>query len=87
MQIMVEIPDELAAQVQARGLAPKSYVEGLIADQAALLNASGLSQGATSDLNMDDFNASLDALTRYSNKIPSLPIEAFTRESFYMDRE
>jgi hypothetical protein len=27
MQITVEIPDEFAAQVQARGLAPKSYVE------------------------------------------------------------
>jgi hypothetical protein len=87
MQVTVEIPDELAAQVQARGLAPKSYVEGLIADQAALLEASGSSLELNSDLSPDDFNASLDALTRYSEKIPSLPIEALTRESFYQDRE
>jgi|HubBroStandDraft_5_1064220.scaffolds.fasta_scaffold12614_5 hypothetical protein len=87
MQITVEIPDELAAQVQARGLAPKSYIEGLIADQAALLEARGSLPDSSSDLSPDDFNASLDALARYSNKIPSLPIEAFTRESFYQDRE
>jgi hypothetical protein len=87
MQVTVEIPDELAAQVQARGLAPKSYVEGLIADQAALLEASGSSLELSSDLSPEEFNASLDALARYSEKIPSLPIEAFTRESFYQDRE
>jgi hypothetical protein len=87
MQVTVEIPDELAAQVQARGLAPKSYIEGLIADQAALLEARGSLPHSSSDLSPDDFNASLDALARYSNKIPSLPIEAFTRESFYQDRE
>jgi hypothetical protein len=87
MQIMIEIPDELAAQVQARGVDPKSYVEGLIADQAPLLGARGPLPQSSPDLNPDDFNASLDALARYSNKIPSLPIEAFTRESFYQDRE
>ena len=32
MQITVEIPDELAAKVQARGLTPESYVLGLIQD-------------------------------------------------------
>jgi hypothetical protein len=36
---------------------------------------------------MEDFNASLDRLTRYSDKIPSLPIEAFSRESFYEDHD
>jgi hypothetical protein len=87
MQVTVEIPDEFAAQVKARGLAPKSYVEGLIADHAALLGASGSSPELSADLSPDEFNASLDALTRYSDKIPSLPIEAFTRESFYQDRE
>jgi len=87
MQITVEIPDELAAQVQARGLAPKSYIEGLIADQAALLGADGSAPELSSDLSPSDFSASLDALARYSSKIPALPIEAFTRESFYEDRE
>jgi hypothetical protein len=87
MQITVEIPDEFAAQVQARGLAPKSYVEGLIAGQIATLKASVPSQGLSPELSLEEFTASLDALTMYSDKIPSLPIEAFTRESFYQDRD
>ena len=32
MQITVEIPDELAAKVQARGLTMESYVRSLIED-------------------------------------------------------
>jgi hypothetical protein len=34
MRITVNIPDELAAQAQARGLTPESFVEGLIGDAA-----------------------------------------------------
>jgi hypothetical protein len=33
MQITVNIPDEVAAQAEARGLTPESYVEGLVAQQ------------------------------------------------------
>jgi hypothetical protein len=83
MQITVEIPDEFAAQVQARGLAPKIYVERLIAEQATTLQTSS----PAPELSLDEFNASLDALTRYSDKIPSFPIEAFTRQSFYEDHD
>ena len=87
MQITVEIPDKLAASVQARGLAPKSYVEGLIARQAAMLEASSPSPDSSPELSLEEFDASLDALARYSDKIPSLPLDAFTRESFYPDRD
>jgi hypothetical protein len=77
MQITVNIPDDFAAQVQARGLTPESYVEGLIAEQTAALQSSGPSRELTSE----EFNASLDALTRYSDKIPSHPIPFFSRDS------
>lgn len=36
MQITVTIPDDFAAQVQARGLTPERYVETLIAEQARI---------------------------------------------------
>ncbi|WP_263355354.1 hypothetical protein [Acidicapsa acidisoli] len=83
MQITVTIPDEFAAQVQARGITPENYVQRLIADQASKLQTSGASQELTSE----EFNAALDALTRYSDKIPSHPIQSFARESFYEDRD
>jgi len=35
MQITVDIPDEIAAQVQARGLTLDAYVQDLIASEAA----------------------------------------------------
>jgi hypothetical protein len=34
MQITIEIPDELAAKAQARGLTPEKYVQALVEDAA-----------------------------------------------------
>ena len=82
MQVTVNIPDELAAQVQSRGLTPQSYVEDLIAEQTATAKGS-----ATHKLSLEEFEASLDELTRYSDKIPVLPAEAFSRESLYQDHD
>ena len=83
MQITVTIPDEVAAQAQARGLTPETYVEKWIAEQTSALEASRPKRELTSE----DFDASLDALARYSDKIPSLPIQSFSRESFYEDHD
>lgn len=82
MQVTVNIPDELAAQVQSRGLTPQSYVEDLIAEQTATAKGS-----ATHKLSLEEFEASLDELTRYYDKIPVLPSEAFSRESLYQDHD
>jgi hypothetical protein len=83
MQITVTIPDEFAAQVKARGLTLESYVEKWIAEQTAALQASD----PVPALSLEEFNASLDALTRYSDKIPSLPMDVFSRESFYENHD
>ncbi len=82
MQITVTIPDELAAQVQSRGLTPVSYVEHLISEQTATARES-----TSNRLSLEEFDASLDDLTRYSDKIPILPAEAFSRESLYQDHD
>jgi hypothetical protein len=37
MQVTVNIPDDVAAQVQARGLALEAYVQGLVVSDAAIL--------------------------------------------------
>lgn len=82
MQVTVNIPDELAAQVQSRGLTPQRYVEHLIAEQTA--TARGV---VAHKLSLEEFEASLDGLTRYSDKIPVLPAAAFSRESLYQDHD
>jgi hypothetical protein len=82
MQVTVTIPDELAAQVQSRGLTPQSYVEHLIAEQTATAKGP-----VEHKLSPEEFEASLDGLTRYSDKIPVLPAEAFSREGLYRDHD
>jgi hypothetical protein len=79
MEIKVKIPDELAAQAEARGLTIEHYVQELLAQRApGLSNARRLRSS-------EEVRAWLDSLTQFSDKIPQLPEEAFTRESFYQD--
>jgi hypothetical protein len=82
MQITVEIPDEIAAQVQARGVTPESYVRGLI--EEAVREESRASKASELKMSMDAF---IRAMSANSEKIPQLPDEAFTRESFYQDHD
>lgn len=79
MQITVTIPDEFAAQVQARGLTPEGYVESLI-ERAA--HTAPSPSGKHRD--MQEFFREMAA---HSDKIPQLPDQAFTRESFYQDHD
>ena len=80
MQIMVEIPDDLAARVKATGLTPEAYVRNLIEEA----ERSRASEPAPRKMKMEEF---LKAMAANSDKIPDLPDEAFTRESFYQDHD
>ena len=68
-------------QVQSRGLTPQSYVERLLAEQVSPKAA------ASPKLSLEEFEASLYELAQYSDKIPLLPDEALSRESFYQDHD
>lgn len=81
MQVTVTVPDDLAAQAKARGLSLEVYVQSLV-QQAAVPPAV-----LPRKLSKEQFNAALDSLAKHSEKIPDLPIEAFSRESFYQDRD
>lgn len=82
MQVTVDIPDEFAAQVKARGLTPESYVRSLIED--AVRTAPTPLPPAKPRIDMETF---LREMAAHSDKIPQLPDEAFTRESFYQDHD
>ncbi|MFZ1087275.1 MAG: hypothetical protein WAN35_20115 [Terracidiphilus sp.] len=82
MQITVTIPDEIATKVQARSLTPESYVESLI-DNAVHASLKPLPP-AKLKMDMESF---FQELAAYSDKIPQIPHEAFTRESFYQDHD
>ncbi len=82
MQITVDIPDEIVAEVEARGLTPESYVRGLI--EHAVHDAVAKPEGVSGRRDMQAFFREMAA---HSEKIPQLPDEAFTRESFYQDHD
>jgi hypothetical protein len=81
MQVTVNTPDELAAQVRARGISPEKFVDGLIEDAARA------AQNGSSTLPQRGLREFFSELRTHSSKIPQLPDEAFTRESFYQDHD
>jgi hypothetical protein len=82
MQVTIEIPDEIAAKAAARGMTPESYVRSLIDDAAGRVPLP--LPPAKPKMAMKEF---LDKMAEFSDKIPQLPDEAFTRESFYQDHD
>lgn len=82
MQVTVNIPDEIAAQARLRGQSPESFVSGLVGD--AVRSAPAARPPAEPKMTMEEF---LRVMAANSDKIPQLPDEAFTRESFYQDHD
>ena len=82
MEITVTIPDEVAEQAKARGLTPESYVEELVLEQG-----SELKPLKTREQRRADMARFIEEISRNSEDIPLLPDAAFTRESFYSDRD
>ena len=81
MEIRVNIPDELAAQAQARGVPLETYVEELLARQVAARSAE-LRPPRTPE----EIRGWLDSLAQFSDKIPPLP-ETISREWIYQDHD
>jgi hypothetical protein len=82
VELKPEIEARLVAEAQDRGVDPSVYAGSVI--ERAFLPGNGTPRPSRSP---EDVRAWLDSLTRFSDKIPQLPEEAFTRESFYQDHE
>lgn len=81
MEITVTIPDEMAAEAQARGMSPEQYVEEILAHRAGAHNPR-----APKFRSRAEIRAWLDSLAQFSDKIPELP-ERITREWIYQDHD
>jgi len=80
MQVTVDIPDDFAAQIEASGHTPEGYIRSLIEDAVR----SAAIPPARPKMGMPEF---VRAMSANSERIPQLPDEAFTRESFYQDHD
>jgi len=81
MEITVHIPDELAAQAEARGLRPEAYVEQILAQQVAVRSGAALPHRTP-----EEIRSWLDSLAQFSDKIPPLP-DTISREWLYQDHD
>jgi hypothetical protein len=61
-------------------MTPEGYVEALIEDAAR-------TKSEEQQAPVRDMEAFFREMAAYSDKIPQLPDEAFTRESFYQDHD
>lgn len=81
MKVTIKIPAELADRARARGFKLETYIENLLAQQAAAQLPS-----ARKSRTPKDIRAWLDSLAQFSEKIPPLP-ETISREWIYQEHE
>jgi hypothetical protein len=79
MQITLTIPDDIAAQAQARGLSVEAYVQDL------LEKARSEGQQPTRARTRQEIQTFFGAMAEGLERLPKLPTASFNRESFYED--
>ena len=82
MQITVDIPDQVAKKAAALGISVEAYVRELVLREPLPPTAM-----PTKPRSKEEIRAWLEAVSQFSDEIPQLPDEAFTRESFYQDHD
>jgi hypothetical protein len=78
--LKAEIEARLMADAEAQGMELSVYAGSVIELAYRQENVTGKLAR-----NPEEIRAWLDSLTQFSDKIPQLPEEAFTRERFYRD--
>jgi hypothetical protein len=81
MKVNIKVPEELAAQAEALGLALEAYIEQILAQQILDPKPAGHTPRTSKEI-----RAWLDSLAQFSDKVPPLP-EKITREWIYQDHD
>ena len=84
MALVLQLPHDLEQvlleRAKVQGVSPAEYVQSLLEKQLLL-------HTDKPKLSLEEFIAHLDKLAQYSDQIPDLPDEAFTREGIYRDHD
>jgi len=83
IELNPEIEARLAAEARAQGIPLERAAELLL--QKALASSLPAREGG-GNLSLEEFHEMLRLLAEGSEKLPNLPTESFTRESFYEDQ-
>jgi hypothetical protein len=80
INIKPEAQAELTRQAMAQGVEPEAYAAALVEEAVHVV-------AAPKTLTKDQLDRTLQELAQFSDKIPLLPDEAFTREGLYQDHD
>jgi hypothetical protein len=80
VELTPEIEARLIAEARSQGVPLEELAQRLLKEA---LTPSSLPNGL---LTVDEFHRMLEAMAEGSEKLPNLPTESFSRESFYEDR-
>jgi hypothetical protein len=80
VELNPETEERLKAEARAKGLPLEKAAEELLKEA---LNGRWLSRG---QMSVEEFHRMLDAMAEGFERLPDLPTESFSRESFYEDR-
>ncbi|HZU31502.1 MAG TPA: hypothetical protein VFB79_10325 [Candidatus Angelobacter sp.] len=80
LHLRPDVEKDLARQAEAQGMPVETYIQMLIERQIAL-------QHHERKISPEAFEVELDGLAAYSEKIPLLPLSAFTRDQIYRDHD
>ena len=80
LQLDPEMERTLAEQARLHGVSIAKYIQEILARQLAR-------QTSGHNLSEQEFEAALDAMTVYSDRIPVLPLSAFRRDEIYRDHD
>jgi hypothetical protein len=81
INIKPETEAELARQAEMHGMDVPAYAATI------LEQATKPTESLVTDSSIEEFEKSLDRIAQFSDKIPALPDEAFSRESIYRDHD
>ena len=79
-QLDPEMERTLAEQARLHGVSMARYIQEILARQLAL-------HTSEHKLSEKEFEAALDAMTVYPDKIPVLPLDALRRDEIYRDHD
>jgi len=80
LHLRPDLERALAAQAREQGLSLDAYVQMLVEQQMT----PGMNK---QNVSAEEIEAKLDGLAAYSEKIPLLPLSAFTRDEIYRDHD
>lgn len=86
IELRPDVEARVQAQARAEGVEPESFIRNLV-ENAVRTTLAASEVGASPAARLADLEVFFKEMARNSDKIPQLPDEAFTRESFYQDHD